>query len=103
MLTPEISTAAAKNLQNGSDISEICNSVETKNNNSGTASNHILELKSEPVKTTSELHSAVLHKWFCPFDARSAHHHIYETAETNLHKQHFESKKCRSANKTLGD
>jgi hypothetical protein len=59
MLTPEISTAAAKNLQNGSDISD---SVETKNNNSGTASNYILELKSEAVKTTSELHSAVLHK-----------------------------------------
>jgi len=62
MLTPAISTAAAKNLRNGSDISDICNSVETKNNNSGTASNYILELKSEAVKTTSELHSAVLHK-----------------------------------------
>jgi hypothetical protein len=62
MLTPAISTAAAKNLQNGSDISDLCNSVKRKNNNSGTASNYILELKSEPVKTASELHSAVLHK-----------------------------------------
>jgi hypothetical protein len=62
MLTPAISTAAAKNLQNGSDISDICNSVKIKNNNSGTASNYILELKSEPVNATSELHSAVLHK-----------------------------------------
>jgi hypothetical protein len=61
MLTPAISTAA-KNLQNGSDISDICNRVKINNNNSGTASNYILELKSEPVKTTSELHSAVLHK-----------------------------------------
>jgi hypothetical protein len=62
MLTPAISTAGAKNLQNGSDICDICNSVKIKNNNSATASNYILELKSEPVKTTSELHSAVLHK-----------------------------------------